>query len=119
MPIIPGQYAGCILPLEVALSRNQSGDIVVYNRASTWSQAGCGKAKLDAKTQAVVREVRSRAPGRVRKVVSGIEKGQLSEGRPYLLQAIEFACSLPGSMIVAADLSRFIRAASYDRRKRP
>jgi hypothetical protein len=92
--------------------------IVPYNRVSGRAQAGRRKVKLEQKTEPLVAAIRKRFPFRVRTVVQGVETGKLADPRPYLLEAAEYA-KKHGCIIVASDLSRFIRAQSYHRRKNP
>jgi hypothetical protein len=107
-----------VLALREALDRYPTSGLAVYNRVSSDEQAGKGKVKLQEKTDAVFAEVRQAAPGKVRrKAFSGTEEGKLSKPRRKLLEAVEYATSQRGPMIlVASDLSRFIRSESYNRR---
>jgi hypothetical protein len=86
---------------------------VVYGRVSSYGQAGRGKKKLEEKTAAVVAEVSKFA--HVEKIVIGIEDGRLSKPRPKLKDAARYAKE-NGCILVAADLSRLIRAEAYSRR---
>ena len=61
-------------------------------------------------------EVRDTAPGKLRRIVLAVEQGKMGAARPTLREAGEVARRRKW-IVVAADLSRFIRAASYDRRK--
>jgi hypothetical protein len=121
-----GANVGGILHLPVALERYPDYGFVVYNRVSSWSQAGKGKVKLQEKTDAVFHQVRKRAPGRVRRMpFFGVEEGKLSSARPKLLAAARYATDPynirhRGPMfLVASDLSRLIRSEDYHRRTNP
>jgi len=120
-PIIPadlsaGENCGGILHLPDALERYPEAGIAIYNRVSSWGQAGKGKAKLVEKTDTIVKEVLMFAPGKLRHTVQGVEEGKPSAKRPKLLEAAEVARE-HGLILVASDLSRFLRSEAYDRRK--
>jgi hypothetical protein len=99
--------------------------IAVYNRMSSYPQAGKGKVKLEATTYALDREIRRLAPGKVRRApFFGVEEGKLSKHRPILLEAVEYAARAATRrggpvILVAGDLSRFIRSEAYHRWKNP
>lgn len=110
-----------IIPFGGALGRFPGAGIVLYSRVSSYGQAGIGKARLEAKTAPVVAEVLRLAPGRLRRIVRAVEEGKLSRPRPdrprpRLIDAASYARDR-GCIVVAADLSRLIRAEAYDRRK--
>lgn len=107
---------GGVLPLAAELERVPDARIVVYHRVSSYGQAGRGKCKLEQNTSAVVGAVQTAAPGRHRTTVQGVEEGRLTCPRKALARAVRHASCLPKGMIVAADVSRFIRAGNYDRR---
>jgi hypothetical protein len=131
--IVPGSVAGgriCggILHLPDAVERYPGAGLVVYNRVSSWSQAGKRKPKegiygelLENKTHAIVTEVLKLDPrNKLRFISRGIEKGKVSSPRPQLLRAAKFAaCQHKPMIIVASDLSRFIRSESYHHQKNP
>jgi hypothetical protein len=125
-----------VVPFVTAMLTHPEAGIIVYNRVSSWSQAGKGKVKLKAKTQAVVEEVgllieaviRLRTSEgemsscRLQFTAEGVEEGKLSAKRPTLLRAAEYAERHGGSgpmILVASDLSRLIRSEAYDRRMNP
>lgn len=108
-----------IIPLSEAAERYPGARVVVYGRVSSWGQAGPGKAKIGNQTSAVYREVKKTAADfRVRYLPRGVEEGKLSNPRPSLRDAVDYATKC-GAIIVAADLSRFIRSESYHRTKNP
>ena len=97
-PIIPadlsaGENCGGILHLPVALDRYPEAGIVIYNRVSSWGQAGKGKVKLEKKTNAIVDEVHVLAPGKLRHTARGIEEGKLSNKRPTLLKVAKLGAN--------------------------
>jgi hypothetical protein len=117
-----------VLPLAAAVGRHPDADLVLYNRCSSWGQAGRGKAELAAKTRAVYRAVRAAAPDRpLRAIVSGVEEGRVldpANPRRHLRDAAGRAAGFAARtgrpvILVAADLSRFIRAAAYHRVTNP
>jgi hypothetical protein len=69
---------------------------------------------LKAKTEAIAEQVNNLAPDMLHDVQSGIEEGKMSKRRRVLVSAAERARKC-GCMVVAADLSRFIRAEQYHR----
>jgi hypothetical protein len=94
---------GGILHLPDALERHPSHGIVIYNRVSSYTQAGRGMAKLAEKTDAVVREVREAAAGKLRRVpFFGVEEGKLSKPRPKLVEAAEYAAAGRRGPIITA-----------------
>jgi hypothetical protein len=103
---------GGILHLPAALERHRDAGIVLYNRVSSYGQAGRGKVNLDAKTDPLVCEIKRER--RVVAVIRAIEEGKLSTPRPKLVEAAAEA-KRSAAILVAPDLSRFIRAASYSR----
>lgn len=117
MPIIPVLRAGVggILPLAKALADHPNTGLTVYSRVSSCGQAGPGKVLLEEKTKALVQEVETIAPDKIRRIVSAVEEGKLAGPRRNLVDAAEFA-KKNGLILVAADLSRFIRAQEYHRR---
>jgi hypothetical protein len=88
--------------------------LVLYNRVSTGSGAGRGQEKLRAKTYAVEDQIQAMTDRRIRRLVYVIEKGKLSARRPGLIDAADSA-SHRRAILVAPDLSRFIRSEAYDR----
>lgn len=96
----------------VALSEARAGGVVLYNRASSYSpgQYGRGGEKLETRTHQAYKAVRP-----LRRVVAmrrGVEKGYMSVARPILEEAAEYARKRR-LILVAPDLSRFIRAESH------
>jgi hypothetical protein len=106
---------GGILHLPEALARHPAAAIVLYNRVSSWGQAGRAKALLDEKTYAVERAVQGLTHRRIRAFIREVEEGKLSLPRRGLLRACEAARKF-GAMVVASDLSRFLRSESFDHR---
>ena len=141
MPIIPnpgagGQAFGGILHLPDAFLRHPEADFLTYNRVSSLSGAGgISKAKLDEKTNAVTDAVVAKiidliaeAEGPVSwepvSIIDGVEEGRPSAKRPALLQAFEIALKESLNrrrpvIVVASDLSRFIRSEAYHCRDNP
>ncbi|MCE9533794.1 MAG: hypothetical protein K8T89_22095 [Planctomycetes bacterium] len=110
---------GGILHLPDALEQHRGAILLPYNRTSTYKQAGTSNIILQAKTDAVVDETFRLAPEHAQLVaVQGVEEGKLSVRRKWLIEAAEQA-KPNGSIIVAADLSRFLRPESYHRRTNP
>jgi hypothetical protein len=116
MPIItPKSDVGGILHLPEAIERFPNAPISLYSRVSSYAQAGQGKVRLQEKTDAVASAVRSIAPEKLRRIVQGIEEGKMVyPHRKLLVKASKDAKRL-GAILVAADLSRFIRAKAYSR----
>jgi hypothetical protein len=114
-----GGTCGGIWHLPDALERYPDADLLVYHRVSSYNQAGKGKVKLEAMTDALFTEVCKIALGSVWPVpFFGVEEGKLSKRRPTLLKAVEYARPR-GLMLVARDLSRFVRSEDYCRRTNP
>jgi hypothetical protein len=116
MPIISCDPTGGVQHLPEALKRYPDRGIVLYNKVSSYSQAGRGKVLLEEKTQAVAAIVRMLAPGKLKRIVRAIEDGRLRYPRPGLIDAATYA-KAHNCILVAGDLSRFIRAQSYSRTK--
>ncbi len=120
MPIIGGPVvarpASGVLHLPEALGRYPERGIVLYNRNSSYAQAGRGKCKLHAKTAAFAKDVEPAAAGRtVLAVFDGVELGHLwGCARKKLVEAGEFTRRHLG-ILVAPDLSRFGRPLVYSR----
>jgi hypothetical protein len=112
--------AGGFLQLLDALQGNPDAILLVLNRVSFWDQAGRGKVNLQEKTDAVVAEVRKLAPDNLLLLVGqGVEEGKLSKPRPTLVELADFtwqvnAVSKGGAILVASDLSRFLRSEAFD-----
>jgi len=103
---------------------------VIYNRVSTWSQAGAGKAKLREKTRSVnldywriappTRAFSLFDPPEGPEVFHGVEEGKLSKNRKAFVKAIRYCREQEGPTILfASDLSRFIRSERYHRQRTP
>ncbi len=106
---------GGVLHLPEALQRYPDAGIVLYNRVSSYSNAGTAKEDLDRKTYDLHRQVRAMAPGRpLYALLRGVEKGKLSKKRPKLAEASRRAVKRR-AILVAPDLSRLIRSERYDR----
>ncbi|MBY0458486.1 MAG: hypothetical protein K2V38_14195, partial [Gemmataceae bacterium] len=111
---------GDVEALADALARQPQAGLVVYHRCSTHSQAGTGLTRLHAKTAAVVEQVQGSAPGRVVEVVQGVEEGRLSARRRHLDRAVERVLrERQPTLLVAIDLSRFLRSEDYHRQANP
>lgn len=110
-----------VLQFTEALERHPRACYAPYNRVSTGSQAGPTNVRLAEKTAAVLAEARAVAPGRLRHVpFSGVERGKLNSVRPALRAAVAWALGRPYPVIlVASDLSRFIRPEAYHRTRNP
>jgi hypothetical protein len=100
--------------LPEAVKRYPDRGIVLYNKVSSYSQAGRGKVLLEEKTQAIADIVRMLAPGKLKRIVRAIEDGRLRYPRPGLKDAATYA-KQHNCILVAGDLSRLIRAQSYSR----
>lgn len=113
-----------ILHFPDALEHYPDALLFVYNRVSSYSNAGKDKVKLDEKTYAVSDQVCRMAPGRVRMIASGVEEGKLSKRRPTLIRAVESATRWSARrhqpvILVASFLSRWIRSEDYHRLDNP
>ncbi len=109
----------CILPeiLHVldALERYPDKNLVFYHRLSSPGQGS--KGKLAEKTLAAENELLALTTGtgsRLLWVVKCIEEGKMSTPSRKLIDAAAFAAER-GAILVAADLSRFIRSEAYHR----
>lgn len=100
------------------------------NRVSTYPQAGRDKVDLHAKTDAVTMDYWRMAPPtkpwslfsppELPEIFSGIEEGKLSKPRPILEAAVRYCRQQDRPMIlIASDLSRFIRSERYHRQNNP
>jgi hypothetical protein len=68
---------GGILHLAVALEQHPDASLVIYNRVSSYSQAGAGKVKLEEHTIAIYRAVRGLTENRpFRAMIRGVEGGK-------------------------------------------
>jgi hypothetical protein len=100
---------------------NPTVGFILYHRVSSREQGGKHRAKLEAKTNAIFAVVEKLAGNAPIKTFCGVEEGRLSTPRQTLVRACELATAFRpmGLVVVAADLSRFIRSEVYDRRKNP
>jgi hypothetical protein len=109
-------YNGIVcLPELIKRSINRSVSnwhLVLYNRVSSYGQAGKGKPKLQEKTAAVVAKIHKLAPGRLLETFDGVEEGKLSKRRTHLRRAVEYAKERR-AILVAGDVSRFIRSEQF------
>lgn len=112
--INPDPRTGGVWELPDASAIYPARDFALYNRVSSWGQAGKGKTELTEKTEAVRRAMLNVVgdPARVRCIFQGIEEGKLSERPQKLLEAAEYAAR-NRLILVASDLSRFIRSESF------
>jgi hypothetical protein len=112
---------GGVLLFADALKQYPDARLVVYNRVSTYSQAGKGKVRLEEKTSAIYRVIWELAPNfPLRASVRGIEEGKLSKPRPALHRAMKAARDYRGpAILVTSDLSRLIRSEDYHRQTNP
>lgn len=108
MPPAPGP----ILHLPDALARSENGHVVSYCRVSEASQVTRGS--LQRQKDAVSRAIRQAPQARLKRVVSGVERGKLSNARPLLEEAIEEAVRY-GAILLANDSTRLLRAEDFDR----
>src|SRR5262245_15298171 len=116
--IIEGRSTGGTLHLPDALTQYPDRGVVPYHRVSEYGSqtGGKGLPKLIEKANAIRDEIRGTAPGRLRRIpFYGVESGKVSCPRPCLVAAAEWANERQ-AILVAADLSRFIRAEDYHRR---
>lgn len=98
-----------VLSLATALAEFPDKGICVMHRLSTPKQAGRGNSLLEEKAAAVADEVRSIVgPGRVKRVMWGVESSRLSRPRPFLRECGDY-CDWRGLMMVTGDESRFGR----------
>src|SRR5262249_50195281 len=82
------------------------GGLVLYDRVSAYG-AEWGR-RLRSKTTQLTKAVKRHRPGGRLKKFTGVESGKLSEPRPLLVAAVEYARSR-GAVLVAHNLSRFVR----------
>lgn len=104
-----------ILHVPDALERYPEISHVFYHRLSSGGQGS--KGKLAEKTLAAENELLKLTAGTRSRLLweaYGIEEGKLSMPRPKLIEAAAFAAE-QGAILVAADLSRFIRSEAYHR----
>jgi hypothetical protein len=113
---LTGQWdrTGGVLHLPQALKQH-SNELSLYHRVSSRNanQAGKGRQKLKEKTQAVLRQLRALTDREVRGIFQAVEEGRMSKPRPTLKAAAAWAVK-HDLILVAADLSRFIRAEEFD-----
>ncbi len=98
--------------------------MLIYNRVSSYGkQAGRDQTKLEMKTEQVRDVARVMAPGRlIRAPFDGVELGKLSARRPALRKVLDYAaaeCSRRPLLVVARDLSRFLRSEAYHHKENP
>lgn len=105
---------GGIWHLPDFLKAHPDKGLVIYNRVSSWSQAGGDQTTLRAKTEAIVSAIRASAPERRVWVFQGVEGGKLTHPRPIIVDAAKCANENNCGM-AACDLARLIRAADYSR----
>ena len=121
---------GGILHLPEALRLFPEAGHTISNRVSTFSQAGPGKVKLAEKTHAVFADYWRIAPPtqpwslfsppEVPEVFQGVEEGKLSKRRRVLEAAVRYCREQDRLMIlIASDLSRFIRPEACHRQRNP
>jgi hypothetical protein len=87
--------------------------LTLYNRVSSDKQAGTQDVDLHRKTQTSIDELNQLAPGRLAAVFQGTEEGKFSLPRPTFYKALADARQR-GAILVASDLSRFLRSEGYD-----
>jgi hypothetical protein len=105
-----------IIHLPDALTNDPASRLAIYHRCSTRGQAGKGKEALIERSRIVMDEIRKAAPGKLKHTpFYGVEEGKLSKKRPALVEAANYAKE-HSLILVAADLSRFVRSEAYDRR---
>ncbi len=113
-----GAAAG-ILGLSDALSARPGTGIVPYHRVSSWGQAGPSRCRLDAAADRLVQSIRRAAPGKLRRttfreVIEGKPSIREARKRPTQLDLAAQYASERGHMLVAFDLSRFLRSEAYN-----
>jgi hypothetical protein len=88
--------------------------VALYDRTSGWTSVAAGK--LEARKEWMMDQVRKVCSLPLRFIPCGrVESGKLSDYRPHLINVTEHARK-HRLIVVARDLSRFIRAEEYDRR---
>jgi hypothetical protein len=111
-----------IEPLSEAIVNYPLVHIVVYNRVSGYDLAGTGLVKLEDKTKAaskeIIKQVSAFGCHMVLRTFQGVEKGKMSAQRKILEDAASFALA-KACMLVAPNLSRLIRAETYDHLTNP
>lgn len=109
-----------VLHLPDALEKHPDKSLILYNRTSGFGrQSGPNGANLEDKEQSLYRAVRRLTDRPFRRVVSKAgERGKLSAPRRGLIDAAEGAHRY-NSIVVASDLSRFLRPEAYDSRRNP
>ena len=112
-----GRETGGILHLPDALRLYPEKRMILYNRTSGYGkQTGKDRSNLDEKEAVLHRAVRHLTNRPLKAVVSVAgECGKLSASRPRLISAAQDARKYK-AMLVAYDLSRFLRPAAYDPR---
>jgi hypothetical protein len=110
----PGVRTGGIVHLPQAL-KQYPNELSLYHRVSSRNanQAGRRREKLKEKTQAVLRQLHALTDRDVRGIFQGVEEGKMSKPRPTLKAAAAWAVK-HDLILVAVDLSRFIRAEEFD-----
>jgi hypothetical protein len=112
--------AGGILHLPDALELYPERRLVLYNRTSGYGkQTGQDRSKLAEKQMVLYRAVRKLTDRPLKAVISiPGERGKLSAPRPGLTDAARRAWKL-NAILVAYELSRFLRPEAYDPRTNP
>lgn len=105
---LPGE----ILHLPDAFERTGSRRCVLYSRVSSAPEKYDGT--LESNTNSAIEQIELLG-GRVSVPFDGQESGKLSHSRRILKAALDWVREYP-QILVAWDLSRFIRAEAYDRR---
>jgi DNA invertase Pin-like site-specific DNA recombinase len=103
-----------ILPLDEAWAVSPTVNVVLYGRVSSYNpaqrksladQIAFGQRHINALLE----------PATLKAICAGVEPGRISAKRPKLILAFEQAAKHQ-ALIVARDVSRLIRAESYDRK---
>lgn len=101
-----------ILHLPDALDQHSAGTVILYCRVSELAQVHNGSLKKQQDWEQLAVQAEG---GRICNTVAGRERGKLSGRRRLLLRAIKEA-QHHDAILVARDLSRFVRAEDFNRR---
>jgi len=116
MPRIKRAYGG-VLHLPDALAKYPKKRIAAYDRMSSYGQAGGkGCPKLIRSAENLIDDLRKvvEFSKLKRSTFYGVERGRLSDHRLVLKEAARYAKRYL-LILVAADLSRFVRSKNYNR----
>lgn len=109
----PGAHANStVLDLPTALSSYPDSGYVLYTRSSTWSGAGTGKSLLEMKACSADVMLQQIVGQYCEQLFYRVESGSVYRSRIMLERAAKFA-EQKGCVLVAPDLTRFIRPDVY------